>query len=333
MSEANSKLIIIAETAFNHEGNLSYLLDLIEAIAESGVTHIKFQVLIDCDEFVSSSSESYDVVKSWCFSEVEWIDIFIRAEEKGLRLFLMPLDTKAVKLCERATVDFVEIHSVSFNDRHLQTLVNKNLQNKKLVFGLGGRTSDEIESLKNGYSEDKLVLMHGFQAFPSELEDVKLARLKYLQESFPTSVLGYADHSAPNIIDATYSSIYAYHLGARIFEKHVTLELERTDSQSAFTPKQLAKYVKEMHRFERIINESNESAFSFTEKENTYRNRQKQVVASQKIEVGEILTSNNIVLKMHSTTGGEFCLNDMINCVAKRNYNKDEVIFKDDDER
>jgi len=326
VSEANSKLIIIAETAFNHEGNLSYLLDLIEAVADSGVTHIKFQVLIDCDEFVSFSSESYDVVKSWCFSEAEWDIIFTRAEEKGLRLFLMPLDLKAVKFCERSTVEFIEIHSVSFNDIPLQKLVKEKIQKKKLVFGLGGRTSDEIESLKNNYPESQLVLMHGFQAFPSELEDVKLARLRYLKESFPGSALGYADHSASNINDAIYSSIYAYHLGARIFEKHVTLEPERTDSQSALTPEQLAGYVKEMRRFDKIINETQEEAFTFTENEKTYRNRQKQVVASTAITIGERFTCDNIALKMHSQTGGETNVQSITGSISKCVYRAGEVI-------
>lgn len=329
MSEANSKLIIIAETAFNHEGSLSYLLDLIEAIADSGVTHIKFQVLIDCDDFVSSSSESYDVVRSWCFTEKEWNIIFTKAEYKGLRLFLMPLDIKAVKFCERSTVDFIEIHSVSFNDLPLQELVKEKIQKKKLVFGLGGRTFEEIESLKNNYPEGKLLLMHGFQAFPSELEDVKLARLKYLKESFPGSALGYADHSAPNINDAIYSSIYAYHLGARVFEKHVTLEPERTDSQSAITSEQLIGYVKEMYRFERIIHESKVDAFSFSDNEVTYRNRQKQVVALTEIEAGDIFTEKNIALKMHSETGGVTKLQSLAGSIANNSYNPGELILNE----
>ena len=330
MSEKNSKLIIIAETAFNHEGSKDYLLNLIDAVADSGVTHIKFQVLIDCDEFVSLSSESYDVVKSWCFSETEWNTIFTRAEGKGLRLFLMPLDMKAVKLCERPTVDFIEIHSVSFNDLPLQELVKEKIQHKKLVFGLGGRTLEEVESLKNNYPECKFVLMHGFQAFPSKLDDVKLSRIKYFKESFPSSVLGYADHSAPDINDAIYSSIYAYHLGARIFEKHVTLEPERTDSQSALTPKQLADYVNEMHRFEKIIYEDKKSSFTFTDSEITYRNRQKQVVALTDISIGDKFTSENIALKMHSQTGGAVKLQSVIGSHSKCSYLPGEVICSAD---
>ena len=320
MSAKFNNTLIIAETAFNHEGNKEYLLKLIDEISSTGVSHIKFQVLINCDEFVSQSSTAYEISKSWCFSEKEWDEIFVRAESRGLRLFLMPLDTKAVALCDRATVDFVEIHSVSFNDVVLRDLVKEKIGKRKLVFGLGGRTLQEIEFLKNDYTEQQLVLMHGFQAFPSKLEDVKLARLKYLNEIFPESLLGYADHSSPEINDAIYSSIYAYHLGARIFEKHVTLDTGRTDAQSAMLPTQLATFIQELRRFEAIVDMTKEDAFAFTEKENIYRDRQKQVVAIKDIKKGELFSEFNVAMKMHTEQGMFTKLIEVIGNQANQSY-------------
>ena len=54
--------VIIAETAFNHEGDKEYLLKLVEEVSLTGVTHIKFQILIDYDEFVSLGSDTYEPV-------------------------------------------------------------------------------------------------------------------------------------------------------------------------------------------------------------------------------------------------------------------------------
>ena len=327
MHTRNSNSInIIAETAFNHEGDYDYLIELVSLSAKAKVSHIKFQVLINVDEFVSQSSEAYELVKSWCFTQKQWSQVFDYAESLGLKLFIMPLDRKAVELCVRESVEFIEIHSVSFNDNALKDAVKHSLGSKKLVFGLGGRTLREIESIKNDYAEKQLVLMHGFQAFPSELEDVKLARLKYLRELFHGSILGYADHSAPNINDAIYSSIYAYHLGARIFEKHVTLESGRTDSQSALSLNQLEKYVEEIKRFEKIINESKESAFSFNDKEVVYRSRQKKVVALCNIKVGDVFTQNNVTLKMHSENGGIGELESILGVKSRMKYTRGEIV-------
>lgn len=328
MCQKNRKSVIIAETAFNHEGDKAYLLKLIDAVSQTGVTHIKFQVLLDYDEFVSNSSESYEVIKSWCFNRQEWLDIFTFTENKGLRLFLMPLDIASVDFCSRESVDYIEIHSVSFNDELLKNRVKSNLSDKQLVFGLGGRTLAEILSLKNDYEDKQLLLMHGFQAFPSQLEDVKLSRLKHLKELFPESSLGYADHSAPDINDAVYSSMYAFHLGARVFEKHVTLESDRTDAQSAMLPSQLTSFIQELKRFETMIDSTKKDAFEFTAKEKIYRNRQKQVVAIKEIKKGELFDPSNVAMKMHTEQGMFTQLIDVIGCQAKHNYLVGNVIIK-----
>lgn len=328
MYPKNRKPLIIAETAFNHEGDKTYLLDLIDAVSKTGVTHIKFQVLLDHDEFVSNSSESYALIKSWCFSEQEWLEIFSFTESKGLRLFLMPLDIASVDFCSRESVDYIEIHSVSFNDELLKNKVKESLSDKQLVFGLGGRTLNEILSLKNDFEDKQLLLMHGFQAFPSQLEDVKLARIKYLKALFPESTLGYADHSAPDVNDAVYSSMYAYQLGARVFEKHVTLKKERTDAQSAMLPSQLTSFIQELQRFETMITSTKDDAFAFTEKEINYRNRQKQVVAIKEIKQGELFDESNVALKMHTEQGMYTRLVEVVDEVAKHDYLAGNVIIK-----
>lgn len=320
------KSVIIAETAFNHEGDKDYLLKLIEEVSLTGVTHIKFQVLLDFDEFVSTSSDNYELTKNWCFNKEEWEEIFSHSESRGLRLFLMPLDTKAVDFCQRPTVDFVEIHSVSFNDESLKGKVRENLSDKKLVFGIGGRVLEEILSLKESFEDDKLLLMHGFQAFPTILEDVRLARLAFLRLIFPDSYLGYADHSSPDVADSVYSSIYAYHLGARFFEKHVTLSSGRTDAQSGLLPSQLASFVKEIRRFESAIGLTKEASFELGEAELVYRNRQKQVVANERIKCGQVIRESDLALKMHTQKGFFTIIDDVVGKVAAIDYNIGDVI-------
>lgn len=318
--------VIIAETAFNHEGDKEYLLKLVEEVSLTGVTHIKFQILIDYDEFVSLGSDTYELTKDWCFDESQWKEILDYAEEKGLRLFLMPLDCAAVQFCLRSSVDFVEIHSVSFNDDVLKKAVFESLNHQKLVFGLGGRTKEEVLALKGQITEDNLLLMHGFQAFPSKLKDVKLARLKYLRESFPESDLGYADHSAPETLDAIYSSMYAYHLGARFFEKHVSLCSDRTDAQSALTPVKLKDFVSEVRRFESIVDDVDD-VFDLGEKELIYRNRQKQVVASKSIKRGTLINESDVALKMHTKKGAFTRINEVCGKIAISDYSIGDVIL------
>lgn len=325
-SDDRSNLVIVGETAFNHEGDFQYLLRLVEMVANSGATHVKFQVLIDHDEFVSQKSEAYDLVKSWCFSKEQWEDAFCYAESLGLRLFIMPLDTLAVPLCRRDTVDYVEIHSVSFNDVCLLSAVDSILNDKTIGLGIGGRSLEELKGLESQLKQHQLLLLCGFQAFPSELEEVKLARIKYLKKHFPNAIVGYADHSSPESPDSVYSSHYAYQLGARVFEKHVTLELDRTDAQSAIMGTAFNHYVKQLQRYVSIIEESEETAFCMTGNEQVYRERQKKAVAIRPISQGEILTVENVALKMHTNKGTFSSLDALLNTPAKQSYSVGDVI-------
>ena len=48
-----SDVYIYAETAFHHQGELDYMLKLIDMADESHVNGIKFQVLLDFDYLIS----------------------------------------------------------------------------------------------------------------------------------------------------------------------------------------------------------------------------------------------------------------------------------------
>ncbi|RTR32532.1 N-acetylneuraminate synthase family protein [Shewanella atlantica] len=327
MCETNQHTItIIGETAFNHEGDFDYLMNLVDLTAAAGATHIKFQVLINYDEFVSQLSEAYSLVKSWCFSVEQWNTAFDYAELLGLKLFVMPLDQKAVALCHRDSVEYIEIHSVSFNDELLLDEVNRKVQGKVIGLGIGGRTIEELKNLEQKLRHQKLLLLCGFQAFPSQLEEVKISRIKYLAKYFPEAFLGYADHSDPNHLDAQFSSHYAYQLGARVFEKHVTLKPNRTDAQSAYTGVQFKNYIESLNRYISVIEEDETTSFTMSDNEISYRHRQKKVVAIRDIAEGEVYTHENIALKMHTEEGTYSNLTELIGYTANQSFKLGKVI-------
>ncbi|WP_028112617.1 N-acetylneuraminate synthase family protein [Ferrimonas kyonanensis] len=317
-------MIVIAETAFNHEGDFDYLLRLIDAAADSGADMIKFQVLINADEFVSHGADSHGLITSWCFTLEQWQQALDRAESRGLRLFLMPLDTAAVALCERPSVEFVEIHSVSFNDQALIDAVQA--LPKTLAFGIGGRTLEEVEYLVATYGEDRLLLMHGFQAYPTDIEDVCFERINHLCQRFPGVRIGYADHSPPDSDESLEACLMAYARGLRIFEKHVTLEAERTDAQAGLLPQAMAHFVARMRRFHRLGNPDAASWQPMTDAELVYRQRQKQVVAAEAIEAGQAFTRNNLMLCMHTSAGSHTRISDLLGQSATSSYRSGEVI-------
>lgn len=289
---------LYVETAFHHEGNKEYLLELINKAKKSGVKGIKFQVLINLNEFMSSYHSAYDDAKNWIFSIEDWIEIFQYTKDLGLDIILMPLDVKAFDLISKFEIKYLEIHSVSFKDTKL---LNKLKKTKiPLIFGIGGRTIDEVDYIVKKYTDREIILMVGFQSFPSDLKDIKLERISELKKLYPHCKIGYADHSSYESEMCITSNEYAYILGARIFEKHITFEegVERIDFQSAVSCEKIEKIRKRLDYLESILNIDSKEIFNMSEKELTYRNRQKMPIAKRTLKAGEIISSDMLELKM-----------------------------------
>ena len=133
----------------------------------------------------------------------------------------------------KKNIKYLELHSVSFNDTSLKKMIKES--NIPLILGAGGRTLKEINSLLLYFGSQVEVLMHGFQSFPSKIENVRLDKIFFLASKFPFLKIGYADHSSFDDNFSVTSNEYAYLLGARVFEKHITLEegVKRIDYESS----------------------------------------------------------------------------------------------------
>ena len=200
-------MYIYAETAFHHEGNVDFLYELIEEIANTSCNGIKFQVLTDPTDFISSRHAGFKSLSTYCFDYKTWENIFEFASKKGLDIILMPLNVKATLLAKHQSVKFLDIHSVSFNDNNLLHAI-KSVQ-KPIILGIGGRTNTEIENLIAFFEGRISVLMTGFQSFPSKLEDIGLGKISMLKLKYPNMEIGYADHSEFGTKEAVVSNEYA----------------------------------------------------------------------------------------------------------------------------
>lgn len=318
------------ETAFHHEGDKKYLFKLIDEAKKSGVMGVKFQVLIDLDEFMSPYHSAYNEVKKWIFSFNDWKEIFSYTLKNGLDIIFMPLDIKAFDLIKEFDVKYVELHSVLFNDIKLLNKLEK--IKSPLIFGIGGRTLGEIDDIVKRYSDREIVLMVGFQSYPSDLKDIKLERIRELKKMYPDCLIGYADHSSYKSEMCILSNEYAYILGARFFEKHITLNegIKRVDFESAVSCDKIKIIKKRLDYLETIMNIDQKEIFSMNYKELTYRNRQKVPVAKRNIKAGEIVTLDMIAFKMINHNDVFKSVDEIIGRKVSKNIEKDKGFVKGD---
>lgn len=321
------KSYLYTETAFHHQGDMAFMKELIDATKDSGASGIKFQVMTRTSDFVSTKHKAFQELNSYCFNLKQWQEIFAYTQEKELDIIMMPLNTEAFDILKDYRVRYLDIHSVSFYDQSLMGMIKQS--GIDIILGVGGRTLDEINEKKNYFGSQLKVLMVGFQAFPSKIEEVKIGKIAFLKNEFPNIAIGYADHSAFDNEFAIKSNEYARILGANIFEKHITTHpgKERVDYSAAIDREGIRLILDKINFIDQYILTDSEDSFKFTPAELAYRNRQMRCVAKFDIPSGTILSDNMLSLKMVDDQDDTFSsIDELIGKIVQTSVEKDSVI-------
>ena len=123
--------------------------------------------------------------------------------------------------------------------------------------------------------------------YPSIIEDSNINVLKeYKKFGY---VLGYSDHTTSNI-----SAITALALGARVFEKHFTLnkKMKGPDHKASANPKELKKYIQNIRLAEKSL--GSQIKRPTKNEKNTRLLVRRSLAVSQKINKGEKVTIDKI---------------------------------------
>lgn len=297
----SDEFYIYAETAFSHEGDIDYLYQLVEQAEKAGSNAIKFQIMLNPEESYVSEVINQSETFNWLFEKEQWIKLLKYVKYvKKLDVVLLPVDMCAMEFCmdNQELYDMIEVHSINFN--HYMMLGQMDKLDKVIILGIGGRTLADIEyamqRLPRAYSEKRILLMHGFQSFPTKKENAKLGRIAKYKSLFGLEV-GYADHTSYEEDDIPLFQ-FAYLNGSRFFEKHIVLEegKERTDYQAA----REAGHLSEIRSALKIVADiqGNNSVWELSQAETEYRKREKKIVAVKDIALNEILTEENLGYKV-----------------------------------
>ena len=232
----------IAETAWHHDGDINFLLKLVETIClETTCDYIKYHVTLDLDEYMHKDHPAYEWAKDRIFTQEDWKEIFDLTKKHGKKLMLLFNDKRSIEYGMQFNPELVEIHSVCLNDINLLTSLKNTIGNNstKIVLGVGGTDLYEIEHAINFLENDNIVMMHGFQNYPTEYKDINFSKIKKIMSLYPNLDHGYADHTAWNHVNNVFITMMGAALGMDYIEKHVTTDPGegRTDWQAAITIK------------------------------------------------------------------------------------------------
>lgn len=327
------KPIIIAEVGQNHQGDLKLAKEYIRIFAKAGANIVKFQSRHNKSLFDKDSYDAiYNSENSFGSSYGEHREVLelnknelrvLRQECKkiGVGFMCTPFDEKSLDLICSIGVDLIKIASFDLgNLPFIKKIANKK---KPVVISVGGGNEKQIlasvKLLQN--NKIKTIILHCVSEYPCEYNRLDLEKIKILKKIFPKSIIGSSDH-----YNGILSGPIAYLQGARVFEKHVTLNRswKGSDHSFALEPEGFRKFVRDIQRTPFMIKSKPSNEIG---KETVFQRLGKSIIANKKIKVGHKISiddlSGKIFLKQHIPV--RECLN-VIGRIAKRTIEKNEVL-------
>ncbi len=295
-------MFIIAEVGQAHEGSLGLALSYIDALGETGVDAVKFQVHIAEAEssefepfrlkFSEQDKTRFDYWKRIEFTLEQWKLIKHRCDENGVEFLASPFSNAAVDLLEQVGMKRYKVGSGEVNNF---LLLEKIAQTGKPVILSSGMSSFAELDQTVVFLKERGVnysILQCTTAYPTKPENYGLNIIKELKERYEVQV-GYSDHSAK-----IGTCIAAAALGAEILEFHAVFDRRSfgPDASSSLEIDEIKRLVKAVRNVRTALEHpvSKNDNSSFRDLKNIF---EKSLAVNKDLPAGHKLTFGDLEAK------------------------------------
>lgn len=332
----NEQTLIIAEIGVNHNGDLQLAKKLIEEAAAAGADIVKFQTFKtqNCisesaplaeyqEKNVPDAKSQLEMVSSLELSESEHLNLNAFALHNGIEMFSTAFDLESLDFLRQFNFKYIKIPSGEVTNLPLLRAIGR--QRKKVILSTGmcslGDIESALDSLESAGAQRKdITILHCTTEYPAPPSEVNLQAIETLRRCFGTAV-GYSDHTMGIAIP-----IAAVSLGARVIEKHLTLDRSMLgpDHLASIEPDEFAAMVTAIRQVEDAMGDGIKRVTE-SEKKNLMVAR-KSLVASRQIKRGDFFSIDNVTAKRPATGISPMLLDDVIGREAQRDFDIDDLI-------
>jgi|TARA_Y100000310_G_scaffold323928_1_gene385065 N-acetylneuraminate synthase/N,N'-diacetyllegionaminate synthase len=221
------EILIVAEIGNNHEGSYDLAEEMVGLAAGSGVDAVKFQTIVP-EKLVSYlETDRVDQLKKFQLTYEQFEKLADVAINENVMFLSTPFDIESTLFLN----DLVPAFKIASGDNNFFPLIEVIARTGKPIIMSTGLM--KIEEIKKSVDfirgiwdenslEQELALLHCVSVYPTPPEKANLLAIKELNSI--VSTIGYSDHTLG--IEAAVLSVA---LGARIIEKHFTLDKNHSD--------------------------------------------------------------------------------------------------------
>jgi N-acetylneuraminate synthase/sialic acid synthase len=305
-----SHCYVVAEIGHNHQGDVEKAKQLIDAAKECGADAVKLQKRSNRTLFTREFYEQpYDNELSFgpTYGEHrealelgwdEYTELQAHAREVGITFFAAPFDIESADFLAELDVPLYKTASADIRNtpllRHIAGF------GKPLLLSTGGATLEDVDRALEAILplNEQVAVLQCTAAYPCETEDLNLNVITTLRERYPNLVVGLSDHQ-----NGIAMALVAYMLGARVIEKHFTLNHAWKGRDHAFSlmPEGMRKLVRDLHRVPEARGDGVKRPLAIEEE--PIRKMGKKLVAARDLEVGYVLAVEDIAIKSPADGG------------------------------
>ncbi|MCL2424816.1 MAG: N-acetylneuraminate synthase [Oscillospiraceae bacterium] len=328
------KTLIIAEAGVNHNGCIKLAKKMIDEAKKAGVDYVKFQTFTpeslvskraDKAEYqkkeTGSEENQLDMIRRLALSHDDFIELSVYCRQVDIKFLSTAFDLDSVEFLCDLNMSAWKIPSGEITN--LPYLIKIASFNMPIILSTGMSNMQEVKDAvavlkENGSGE--ITILHCTTEYPAPYVDVNLRAIEMIRNEIGVSV-GYSDHT-----EGIEVSIAAVALGAKIIEKHFTLDkkMQGPDHKASLEPHELSDMVKAIRNIEKAMG-SGEKVVSPSERKNIDVAR-KSIVAKCNITKGDVFTEKNIAAKRPGNGVSPMRWFEVLGTYAIRDFEEDELI-------
>src|SRR6266511_1043033 len=333
----DSDCYVIAEIGHNHQGSLEQAKAMLTMAKDCGVNAVKLHKRANRTLYTREFFEQpYDNEFSFGptygehrealeLGRHDYVELQLYARELGITFFATPFDFESADFLEELDMPAYKFASADLVNtpllRHVAAF------GKPLLISTGGASIHDVDRAVEAIRpiNEQLAIMQCTAAYPCETEDLNLQVITTLRERYPEFVIGLSDHQ-----NGISMALVAYMLGARVIEKHFTLNhaWKGTDHAFSLMPEGLRKLVRDLRRVRVALGTGTKQPLPL-EKKPLFK-MGKKLVAARGLPVGHVLTAADIAIKSPNDGLPPYQLPSVLGRALTRALAEDDSILLED---
>jgi sialic acid synthase len=295
---------VIAEIGHNHGGDLDQAMHLFDEARRAGAHAVKLQKRDNRSLFTREGYEKpYENENSFGatygehrealeFGREEYETLIEYSRRIGVTFFATAFDMPSADFLVELDMPAYKIASGDL--RNVPLLRHVASFGKPMVLSTGGATLADVQRAHDAVAEINLqiALLQCTAGYPAAWDELDLGVIQTFRELFPDTIVGLSSHD-----NGIAMAVAAHALGARVVEKHFTLDrvLKGTDHRFSLEPQGLRKMCRDLERLHVAMGDGTKKVHP--SETAPLVKMAKKLVAARDLPAGHVLEADDVAMK------------------------------------